>query len=72
MSDTDITIRHEPPAKRFAARLDGKIAYLSYEERGEATLDYAHVHVPEEHRGGGVASDITRYALDWAREELGV
>lgn len=65
----DVKVRHEPPAKRFAVRLDNKIAYLSYEERGNNVLDYAHTYVPDEYRKRGIASAITRYALDWAREK---
>ncbi len=64
----DVEVRHEPPAKRFAVRLDHKIAYLSYEDRGNNVLDYAHTYVPEEYRNRGIASKLTRYALDWARE----
>lgn len=63
-----LQVRHERPARRFAARLDGLIAYLSYEERGEDVLDYAHVYVPPDHRGHGVAAEITRTALEHARE----
>jgi hypothetical protein len=66
--DEDITIRHERPASRFAARLHGKIAYLSYEEPREGVLDYAHVYVPPEHRGHGVAAALTKHALEYARE----
>jgi hypothetical protein len=63
-----LQVRHEKSAQRFATRLDRKIAYLSYERIDEKTLDYAHVFVPTEFRGGGVASTITKVALDYARE----
>ena len=62
-------MRHEPSAKRFAVRLDNKIAYLSYEDQGNNVLDYAHTYVPDEYRNRGIASKIIRYALDWAREK---
>ncbi len=69
MNEEEIKVRHEKAADRFAARLDGKIAYLSYEEHEGSVLDYAHVFVPEEFRGKGIAGKITQTALDWARKE---
>jgi hypothetical protein len=65
----NLEIRHEPAAHRFAARLNGKIAYLSYSEKSGNVLDYAHTYVPEEFRGQGVASKLTKAALDWADEQ---
>lgn len=64
---TEVTIRHQPPAQRFAARLEGKIAYLSYDEPEPGVLDFAHVYVPPEHREQGIAGQLTRTALEWAR-----
>jgi predicted GNAT family acetyltransferase len=67
ISSVDITVRHEPSAKRFAARLNDKIGYLSYEIAGPKSLDYAHVFVPPEHRRHGIAAKITKTALDYAQ-----
>jgi uncharacterized protein len=64
----ELQVRHEKAARRFAARLDRRIAYLSYDQIDEKTLDYAHVFVPPEFRGGGVASAVTKAALDYARD----
>ena len=66
MDDQDPTVRHEKSARRFAARLDGEIAYLSYTDNGTGVLDYAHVYVPPAFRGQGIASKITRVALQYA------
>jgi hypothetical protein len=63
-----LTVRHESPAQRFAVRLDDQIAYLSYEDTGEGVLDFAHVYVPPEYRSQGIAAEITRAALQYARE----
>ena len=62
-------VRHEASARRFAARIGDKIAYLSYEEPEAGTVNYAHVYVPPEHRNRGIAGKITRIALDHARQE---
>ncbi|MBS3819737.1 N-acetyltransferase [bacterium] len=64
----DLTVRHEPSAQRFAVRLNKKIGYLSYENRGWDILDYAHVFVPPEFRGQGIAAQLTKTALDYARK----
>ena len=65
----ELKIRHEPKAKRFAARLGNKIAYLSYEVAGDTVLDYAHTWTPPEERGKGIAGRITRQALEYAKSE---
>lgn len=64
-----LRVRHEPPAKRFAVRLDRKIGYLSYEKIRQKTLIYSHVYVPPEFRHKGIAAKLTKTALDYAREK---
>jgi predicted GNAT family acetyltransferase len=63
-----LAIRHEPQARRFAAEVAGKTAYLSYRELDGRILDLDHTFVPREHRGGGLASQLTARALEYARE----
>jgi predicted GNAT family acetyltransferase len=63
-----LAIRHEPQARRFAAEVGGKTAYLSYRELDGRILDLDHTFVPREHRGGGLASQLTVHALHYARE----
>jgi predicted GNAT family acetyltransferase len=63
-----LAIRHEPQARRFAAEVGGKTAYLSYRELDGRILDLDHTFVPSEHRGGGLASQLTVHALHYARE----
>jgi hypothetical protein len=67
-NEENIMVRHEKPAQRFAVRLDGKIGYLSYEQKAEKLLDYAHTYVPPEFRNRGIAAKLTQHALMWARE----
>lgn len=64
-----MNIRHEESAKRFAVRLENKIAYLAYKKQGGNVLDFSSTYTPPEYRGRGIASQITKYALDWAREK---
>jgi predicted GNAT family acetyltransferase len=63
-----LAIRHEPQARRFAADVAGKTAYLTYRELDGRILDLDHTFVPPEHRGGGIASQLTVRALEYARE----
>ena len=63
-----LAIRHEPEARRFAADVGGKTAYITYRERDGDVLDLDHTYVPREHRGGGIASQLTARALEYARE----
>ena len=63
-----VTITHEPDRKGFFASIDGHKAELTYRVEPDGTLAYNHTYVPEELRGKGIAGKITRYALEWARE----
>jgi predicted GNAT family acetyltransferase len=63
-----LAIRHEPEARRFVADIDGAIAYLTYCDVDERILDLNHTFVPRASRGGGIASQLTQRALEYARE----
>jgi predicted GNAT family acetyltransferase len=63
-----LAVRHEPGARRFAADVGGNAAYLTYRELDGRVLDLDHTFVPREHRGGGIASQLTAHALEYARE----
>ncbi len=54
-------------AGRFEIERDGLIAYLEYTLSGDV-LGLIHSEVPEALRGQGLASELARTALDWARE----
>ena len=63
-----LSIRHEPDARRFAADVSGKTAYITYREHDGQILELDHTYVPRESRGGGIASQLTSRALQYARE----
>lgn len=52
---------------RFELERDGHVAYLEYALAG-AILELVHTEVPEVMRHTGVASELIKSALDWARE----
>lgn len=61
-------INHNEQAQRFETTVDGTTAYLSYQEMGDK-LVYDHTIVPSEIGGRGIAGALTKYALDYAREQ---
>jgi len=67
-ADAPLDIHHEPAAHRFVARTGGVEAVLEYAALDAATLDYHHTFVPAALRGGGIASQLTEYALLHARD----
>jgi predicted GNAT family acetyltransferase len=52
---------------RFEIVQDGHVAYLEYNLAGKV-LQLIHSEVPEALRGRGLAAELARSALDWARE----
>lgn len=44
------------------------LALIAYETEGD-TMSILHTEVPEEMEGQGVASDLAKFALDYAREK---
>jgi predicted GNAT family acetyltransferase len=52
---------------RFELECEGKTAYLEYNLAGNI-LQLVHTEVPPESRGLGLASELSRSALGWARE----
>ncbi len=63
-----IDIHHEPAAHRFVARTADVEAVLEYATVDAKTLDYHHTFVPPALRGSGIASQLTEYALLYARD----
>jgi uncharacterized protein len=52
---------------RFELEREGKTAYLEYNLAGNI-LQLLHTEVPPESRGLGLASELAKSALNWARE----
>lgn len=63
-----MTVTHLPDQQRFESVVDGTTAYLTY-ERGAGTVAMTHTIVPPEIGGRGVAGELTRTAVEWARGE---
>jgi hypothetical protein len=61
-----IEVRHNQLASRFESGAEAELSRLDYALRGEV-LDLYHAEVPPHLEGRGIASAITRAALEWAR-----
>ena len=62
-------VKHDSAAGRFYVEMDGATASLDYVRVDERTLDLRHTFVPEALRGRGIAGEIVRFALNYARGE---
>jgi len=63
---TAIDIKRNDQRQRFEAVVDNQLCVLEYTIDGK-TISMNHVRVPEAVGGRGIAGQITRHALDWAR-----
>ncbi len=63
-----LTIIHLPEKQRFEHQQNGLVAHLDYRIQDEHTLIFSHTIVPPQLEGQGIASALTRHALDYARE----
>ncbi|MCP2260886.1 hypothetical protein LX15_004606 [Streptoalloteichus tenebrarius] len=63
----DVVVTDAADRARFEAHVDGRLAgFAQYVRLGDKLL-FTHVEVGDEFEGAGVASAITRHALDAAR-----
>ena len=70
MSDTaeNIVIENDKAAKRFAARIDGKQAFIQY-RYADDNLVLVHTEVPDSLSGRGIGGKLAHAALEHARAE---
>ena len=61
-----VTVRHDTAASRFVAEIDGHLAHADYALDGDRMV-FTHTFVPPELRGRGIAEQLVRPALAYAR-----
>lgn len=61
-------VKHSVESNRFEISLEGKTAHADYHLSGSVMTIY-HVYTPLEFRGKGIAAQVTKFALDYAREK---
>jgi len=59
-------VQHDLAGQRFSARVHGCVALLEYQVRRRRMV-ITHTEVPEAIEGRGIAGELTRVALRWAR-----
>lgn len=63
-----IEVTHEPSAARFVTVSEGQESVLDY-QLADGTMTLTHTRVPPSLRGRGIAGELTRFALEAAREK---
>jgi predicted GNAT family acetyltransferase len=60
-------VTHRPDRHRFVLDTPAGEAELTYHIRADGAMDLLHTFVPEKARGGTVASDLVRSALEYGK-----
>ena len=60
-------VTRNPDRQRFETEAAGGTAVLEYKQAGDR-ITLTHTEVPEPARGQGIAQDLARSALDYARQ----
>ncbi|GAB3868558.1 GNAT family N-acetyltransferase [Hymenobacter segetis] len=61
-------IKHDPKNQEFTLSQDGHTGELAYARPAEGIIDFTHTFVDEDLRGQGLADELARAALAFARE----
>jgi predicted GNAT family acetyltransferase len=64
-----MAIHHDAQNQEFTTVRSGYKAELAYSRPNNDVIDFTHTFVEEELRGKGVADELARAALDFARHE---
>ena len=64
-----MAIQHDATNQEFATTRDGHAAELAYARPSDDVIDFTHTFVDEALRGQGVADELARAALAFAREQ---
>ena len=64
-----MSIKHDPASQEFATTRDGHSAELAYARPSDDVIDFTHTFVDEALRGQGLADELARAALAFARTE---
>ena len=62
-------IQHDATNQEFSTTRDGHSAELAYARPSDDVIDFTHTFVDEALRGQGLADELARTALDYARKQ---
>ncbi|UYZ64766.1 GNAT family N-acetyltransferase [Hymenobacter weizhouensis] len=63
------SIMHQPDEQQFSVTRNGYTAELAYSLPAPGVIDFNHTYVDEGLRGRGVAQELARTALAYARDQ---
>ena len=63
-----VAVTHNASRQRFEATVDGQLCVADYHLRGNV-MWMTHTGVPPEVGGRGIAAELVRVALEWARAQ---
>lgn len=63
----DIPVSNNTDRKQFEVTQDGETAFLQYRFH-DGNIWLMHTEVPKKLEGGGIASALAHYGLEWAKE----
>ena len=64
-----MSVQHNPANQAFTTTRDGHAAELAYAHPRPGVIDFTHTFVDEALRGQGLADELARAALAYAREQ---
>lgn len=65
---TTVPVQLDEVNSRFFVSIGANTSYLDFRKAGEHALEYYHTYTPPDMRGQGLAGEITRHALLYARK----
>ena len=63
-----VQVQHLEEKHLFYANIEGNEAFLEYRQLPNDTWEYTHTFVPKALRGQGIANELVKFALDFAKE----
>jgi predicted GNAT family acetyltransferase len=64
---TKLDIRHNEDETQFETVIEGKTAYAAYDLEEPNRIVFTHTIVPDELSGRGIAGELVKHALDYAK-----
>jgi predicted GNAT family acetyltransferase len=62
-------VTHKEEAHRFELEFEDVIAYIEYKVKKPKVFAFVHTKVPDAHKGKGIASQLTKGAFEWCKEQ---
>ena len=62
-------VRHNEEKSQFETTVDGKVAVAAYDLEDPNRIVFTHTDVPDALAGRGIAGEIVKFGLDYARKQ---